>query len=404
VAQAMNYELGRGLDQYMDGRAQYCTLVLTEQCNLRCKYCYQLGKNAQHRMSLQTACRAIDFFLQMEDPQEGLVLEFTGGECTLEVDLMRDVIEYFRSRLTFAEGHPWRSSYMFMFSTNGILYDSDNFQRLLWENRGHSYPAITIDGSKRKHDRARVFQDGRGSYDIVERNVRLWLKQYPSAGTKITFSSEDLPFVSECILHVWRLGIRNVAANVVFEDVWRPGDAQLYESQLCRLADAAIEEGWWRTSRCNLFWSPRSARSGQTEEDEDRNWCGTGKMVSVDAEGNLFPCLRFQGFCLGHRPGRPIGTIYHGIDQDVLRAFYCLRKSLQSPSKCLECDMSEQCAWCSAHNYDSAKNDTIFERATFICEMHRARWRANQYYWGEINRRFGIVPGGRAESGNGCPF
>jgi len=384
------YQLGRGLHQYMDGAAQFCTLVVTEQCNLRCKYCYQLGKNSQHTMSREVAFRAVDFFFEQPSPSEGIILEFTGGECTLEIDLVRDIVEYFKSQLRQRPGHPWQTAYVLMFSSNGTLYDTDKFQRLLWENRGHSYPAITIDGTKRKHDRARVFADGRGSYDIVARNVKLLVRQFPNASTKITFSSEDLPYVSESVIHAWELGIKSVAANAVFENVWKPGDAELYESELKKLADTAIEKGFWRTHRCNLFWAPQP--SNPDKQEDDRNWCGTGKMVSVDARGNLFPCLRFQGFCLSNYSERSIGNIYDGYNENILRSFYCLRKSLQSKKMCLECEMREQCAWCCAHNYDSADSDTIFQRATFICEMHKARWRANQYYWEQLEECCGIKP------------
>jgi len=398
------YQLGKGLGQYMDGRAQTCTLVLTEQCNLRCKYCYQLDKNPHHPMSHKVAYRAIDFFFEMPEASEGIVLEFTGGECSLEVDLMRDAVEYFKAQLRYRHGHPWQAAYMLMFSTNGTLYHTEKFQRLLYENRGHSYPAITIDGTKRKHDSARIFADGRGSYDIVAKNVKLWLRQYPDAGTKITFSSGDLPYVSESIVHVWELGIKNVAANAVFEDVWKPGDAELYESELRKLADIAIDRGFWETHRCNLFWVPNPLKA--PEDEDDRNWCGSGKMVSVDAEGNLFPCLRFQGFCMSNRPGRPSGNIYEGYYEDVLRSFHCLRKSLQSPEECLICNMRDQCAWCTGYNYDVADSDTIFQRVTFICEMHKARWRANQYYWEQLEKRHGVHPKGyeSLEQSTGCPI
>jgi uncharacterized protein len=384
------FELGQGLDQYMEGRAQFCTLVVTEQCNLRCKYCYQLGKNEYHTMSREVAFRAVDFFFNMPNPSEGIILEFTGGECSLEVDLVREVCRYFKVELSKRSGHPWQAAYVLMFSTNGTTYHTNKFQRLLWENRGHSYAAITIDGTKRKHDRARVFADGRGSYDIVARNVGLWTRQYPNAGTKITFGSEDLPYVCESIVHVWELGIKSVAANAVFEDVWKPGDDELYESELKKLADVAIEKGFWKTHRCNLFWIPRPLKP--REEEDDKNWCGTGKMISVDAGGNLFPCLRFQGFCLANRTARPAGNIYKGFDENVLRAFHCLRKSLQSKQECLDCEMREQCAWCTAYNYDAADSDTMFQRATAICKMHKARWRANQYYWEQLEKYCGVKP------------
>ena len=47
-------------------------------------------------------------------------------------------------------------------------------------------------------------------------------------------------------------------------------------------------------------------------------------------------------------------------------------------------------------NYDFAESDTIYQRATYICKMHKARVRANRYYW----ERFEKLAGQRgAESG-----
>ena len=40
-----------------------------------------------------------------------------------------------------------------------------------------------------------------------------------------------------------------------------------------------------------------------------------------------------------------------------------------------------------AENYDAAKTHTVFERATAICKMHKARVRANNYYWNKLYRK-----------------
>jgi uncharacterized protein len=34
-----------------------------------------------------------------------------------------------------------------------------------------------------------------------------------------------------------------------------------------------------------------------------------------------------------------------------------------------------------------AGSDTIYERATFLCRMHKARVRANRYYWKKLDAR-----------------
>ncbi len=381
--------LGTPIKQYRDGCIQYITMVITQDCNLRCTYCYEVHKNSKKVMPREVAYRAIDFFLDQPCAKPAVVIEFMGGEPTLEIDLIRDITKYFRKALSRLKNHPWRTAYVFMVGTNGTTYSSKEVQQFIWENRYHANVLITIDGSKRKHDMHRHFKNGKGSYDVVAKNVKLWLRQYPKAPTKVTFASDDLPYTCESIIHLWDMGIKEVPANVVFENVWNPGDPEIFESQLKELADIALDRDYWKTHNTSLFWVPR-----EVENPSDRNYCGTGKMVAVDCAGNLYPCVRFMDFSLSNpdRCSRSSGTIYDGFDQDKLRTYNCLLKSLQSPKECLECDMEDYCSWCSAHNYDYAASDTVFERKTYICDMHKARWRANQYYWQQLKQKHGLGP------------
>jgi uncharacterized protein len=59
----------------------------------------------------------------------------------------------------------------------------------------------------------------------------------------------------------------------------------------------------------------------------------------------------------------------------------------QSEQECVECEVATGCAWCQGANYDFADTDTIFQRATYICKMHKARVRANNYFWNKLSRK-----------------
>ncbi len=50
-----DYKLGGGTPNWMSGRAHNITFIVTEGCNLRCKYCYQVHKNGENRMDFETA-------------------------------------------------------------------------------------------------------------------------------------------------------------------------------------------------------------------------------------------------------------------------------------------------------------------------------------------------------------
>ena len=60
---------------------------------------------------------------------------------------------------------------------------------------------------------------------------------------------------------------------------------------------------------------------------------------------------------------------------------------MQSPQKCVDCEVASGCAWCQGENYDAAETSTVFQRTTAICKMHKARVRANNYYWNKLFRK-----------------
>lgn len=117
---------------------------------------------------------------------------------------------------------------------------------------------------------------------------------------------------------------------------------------------------------------------------QNGNWCGAGKMLAVDGVGNFYPCTRFVQYSLRTKKARIIGNIYDGIDKNKLRPFLALDRCTQSTQECIDCEVAEGCAWCQGENYDSAETSTIYERSTAICKMHKARVRANNYYWNKI--------------------
>lgn len=70
--------------------------------------------------------------------------------------------------------------------------------------------------------------------------------------------------------------------------------------------------------------------------------------------------------------------------KNKLRPFLSLDRCTQSTNECINCEVAEGCAWCQGENYDAADTPTIYQRSTAICKMHKARVRANNYYWNKL--------------------
>ena len=387
---------------WQSGMAKNITFIVTKDCQLACKYCYLVGKNTHERMPWEVAKKAIDYILDHEGDfrEESVVWDFIGGEPFIEIDLIDKICDYIKVEM-YRRGHHWFDSYRFSFSTNGINYADDKVQRFIAKNLTHLSIGITIDGTEMKHDLNRVYkQTGRGSYRDVVRNIPLWLSQFPGSGTKVTISSADIPYIKESVLHLYSLGIHEVNINCVFEDVWAEGDDLKFEEQLTQLADAIIDGGYYRDYVCSFF----SEMIGKPLDrvNDNNNWCGAGRMLAVDAAGLFYPCTRFAKYSLRDKPALIIGNVTDGIDSDRLRPFLTLDRCMQSPAECIDCEVASGCAWCQGENYDAASTPTIWQRSTAICRMHKARVRANNYYWNKLYRKLELQ-GDRDEFENNRP-
>ena len=380
------YKVGGSPKQWSE-TAQSITFIVTEDCNLRCKYCYITHKSSNKRMSFETAKRFIDYILTADiNTSDDVIIDFFGGEPMIEMQLVDQISDYFKLR-SYQLGHKWSWNYRFNFATNGVNYLSPEVQNYISKNWGKVSIGISIDGNKIKHDLNRVFPDGSGSYDQVEKSIPLWIKQFPP-GTKTTFASADLKYLKDSILDLWKHGVTDVSANVVFEDVWEEDDDQIFESQLCELADYILDNHLFDKYYCTLFSDSIGGYIAQ--EQLDTAFCGAGKMIAVGPDGKLFPCVRYKDYSLNNHDERSVGTVDSGINMDLVRPFIVGSERYQSDEECLLCPISSGCPQCQGYSYDVAETPTNFQRAKHICKMQKARVRANNYYFSKLANRYGI--------------
>jgi uncharacterized protein len=384
-----NIKLSYRPKQFGDGQAKNITFIVTEDCNLACKYCYLTGKNSKNKMSFEIAKKAVDFFLDNKNifDEESVIWEFIGGEPTLEIDLIDRISDYIKLQMYYKK-HKWFNSYRFNFSTNGLLYHTEKVQKYILKNKKHLSIGMSIDGNRLKHDQQRVKPDGSGSYDDIISNVPLWLKQFPESGTKATFSSDDLPLLKDSIISLCNSGIKVINANVIFENVWKDGDDKIFEDQIKQLGDYVLEKKLWDKFYVSFLYP--DIGYPLTKAQKYKNFCGSGRMLAVNYEGSLYPCVRFVDYSLNNKEPLCFGNIFSGIDLNKVRSFELLDLNHQGPQDCIDCEISSGCALCVGLNYDEAKTDTIFERSIYNCKMHKANVKANIYFWNKYTKVTGL--------------
>jgi len=383
----VGYKVGTNAESWRSDQSQTITFIVTEDCNLRCKYCYITHKTSNNVMDFEVAKEFIDYILTAPiNRRDAAVIEFIGGEPFIEVELIDMICDYFKLK-TYELKDKWYWNYRINICTNGVNYSDNAVQRFIYKNKGKISLTITIDGTKKKHDLQRVFPNGDGSYDIIRKNVDLWLQQF-TGNTKVTFAHEDLPLLKESIIELWNIGIVDIAANVVYEDVWHEGDDLVFEAQIKALADYVIDNRIFDKYTCTLF--DDMLGGPYTEEELAQTSCGAGKMLAVGPTGNIYPCMRYHHYSLNNKNEVIIGDAKTGIDADRVRAYGTLMYKYQSDEECLNCDYAKGCPFCQGFNYDEAESETNFQRAKYVCKMHKAQVRANNYYFARLYNEFGI--------------
>ena len=137
-------------------------LHIAHDCNLRCEYCFastgDFGKGRK-LMSFETGKKAIDFLLEKSGDRENLELDFFGGEPLLNFEVVKQIVEYARSK-----EKDYGKRFRFTITTNGVLLDDDKIDFI---NKEMSNVVLSIDGRKEVNDKVRKRVDGTGCYDSI---------------------------------------------------------------------------------------------------------------------------------------------------------------------------------------------------------------------------------------------
>jgi len=315
------------------------TLLVTEDCNLRCIYCFEPSKRPKS-MPFNVAKTAIDKYLSREDGPEVVSIDFSGGEPLLEFDLIKKVFEYCTTQGS------WNKKFRMSLGTNGTVLTKE--MREWFTSHPCFQISLSLDGTKEVHDYNRS-----NSYDKIIENIDFF-RQYDQT-VKMTISPYTIPRLADCIVHIHELGLKP-EANVVFEDIWGAPEEKakllrIYARELDKLVD-------FYAANPDL---PAPKLVGQRIEmllvDQEygleEKYCGAGKyMAAVMPDGKEYPCHRFS----------PLGssTPTQAIDVDL---------PIVGPDKCIKCGVRRLCHSCLGANYEF--NGSVDLRTVNHCEFEK---------------------------------
>jgi radical SAM protein with 4Fe4S-binding SPASM domain len=336
-------ELYKKILQLDNKKHQIVTLILTRNCNLRCRYCYENHKSKDN-MDFKTATGIITHYMEIDNGIENVEVHFFGGEPMLCFSLIKEIVEWFHS-------NSWEKKCFFFIPTNGTILTPEMKSWFL-ENRESVIVGFSLDGNRVAHNLSRD-----NSYDLILPNIPFFQENWPMQPAKMTICAETIPYVAESIIELENMGL-NFTANVVFEDIWGSDEKKTkllnqYQEQLRLLVE-------FYTQNSNL--EPVRPIFGHKIEYYDYSiptptndcvrFCGAGhEHMTVDVDGNMYPCQRFIPW-ITDRP-----TPKHPQN----------RQKEWEPQKCNKCKLLSICPTCVGFNYTMNGDSKI--RTTFHCEV-----------------------------------
>ena len=340
-------------------------LNIAHDCQLRCKYCFastgDFGKGRK-LMSFETGKHAIDFLLENSGDRPNLELDFFGGEPLMNFGVVKQVVEYARSR-----EKEYNKKFRFTITTNGLLLDDDKIDFI---NREMSNVVLSIDGRKEVNDYFRVLPNGQGCYDIILPKYKKLVegrgdKEYYVRGT---FTNKNLDFSND-VFALNEAGFDQISVEPVVgdDDVYALTEKDLpavfaeYEKLALKLLDNEK-----KGKKFNFFHFMLDLDQGPCAIKRLRG-CGCGNdYVAITPDGDIFPCHQFVGI-----DEYKMGNIDEGTFDQEMKADFA-RAHVYSKPECRECWAKFYCSGgCNANNYQYMGD--IRKAHKISCQLEKKR-------------------------------
>ncbi|MFC1721782.1 radical SAM protein [Patescibacteria group bacterium] len=191
-------------------------LIISEQCNFRCKYCRQVqpGEWPRESMSYAEAKRIVDeFFVAAERNVRGVV--FYGGEPLLNKWVFVKIVPYLRAQEKKRGLDPIDITLI----TNGTKVDSDITQ-VIRENS--VYVILSLDGPRKFHNKFRVYRDGSGTFVDAVAGLKKLQRDDCKVGISCTVGSHNVSHLKEVFSFFRELRPLNVGISLPHDGEQNP--------------------------------------------------------------------------------------------------------------------------------------------------------------------------------------
>lgn len=345
------------------------TLIMTEACNLRCKYCY-INKNPK-----KISKEVLDAFilLILKQLQEGyfIKVDIFGGEPLLAWEEVQYFINQSNKILI-----SYKDKLRFMLFSNAILFTEDKLIFLKSSKINVLYN-FSIDGNQKCHDSSRIYPDGSGSWNDVLKGIQVFNKVYGKNKNnlpigKFMISSSNIDFVFDVVKDLDKYN-NHISFGLVREN-WDDESVNKYFLMINKLAEYYIEN--IEKEICiDLFLTPILEK-----QNKKNRFCSAGlNIYGIAPNGDIYPCQRFYN----NKSPYILGNVFTGIEEDnkwVILFKNFTAKNMLKCNKCKDIGYEHCIGQCIAALYEESNNN-IFIPNKNICKILKKNYELADYIY-----------------------
>ncbi len=250
----------------------HLSIVLTNQCNLNCVYCYEHHKH-KGVIPIGRVKEIITEYLNSH--YEEVEIDFFGGEPFLEFETIRNVCEWVWSK-------EWKAKYVFFATTNGTLVHGE-IAEWLRKHKERFWVSLSLDGRKESHDINRS-----NSFDSID--LDFFKECWPTQTVKMTISKETVHHIYEDIVYIHSLGYKMTGTNFAEGLDWEDETfVEIVAAQFEKLSQYYIAH-----PEIEIPPLLNMALFKCEEPKTEHKWCGCGEyMAAFETDGKKYPCTFF---------------------------------------------------------------------------------------------------------------
>lgn len=366
--------------------------VLTNVCNMSCIYCQAKDDEAiiKKFMSKDTAEKCVD--VALSSPSRFLTFEFQGGEPLANFEILKHIVLY-------TEEKKGSKSITFSLVSNLTLLTEEKLTFLMAHGVGIS---TSLDGFEELHNKNRPFNNGSGTYQIVEKKVRFIQEHQYRVGAIQTTTRRSLMYPKEIVDTYTKLNQTNIfirpltrlgtAARVWDEVGYTPEDfLKFYKECLQYIIELNLKGVEIQENHAAIFLK-KILTGTAVNYMELRSPCGAsvGQMAYF-YDGNVFTCDEGRMLYEMGMDDFKIGNVYENTYDDMMQSpgckAVCVASLLEGQIKCCDCVYQPYCGTCPVINLAQEKDLFVKNTQSFRCKI----------YGGMLDIIFSILKNGSQE-------